>query len=290
MADKALRALADALGLAFEWIDADGRPRVVAPDSLRAIAAALGYDASSAAAIAESRARIAEASDADTLPHLLVATRGRALSLPSRFGGARFRIELENGAVQEGTADRESPTLPALATTGYHRLEIGGAETTVAVAPARCFSVEDIGNHPTATRRWGLATQIYALRRDGDNGIGDFRALGDLAVAAAEVGADALAMSPVHATFAAAPERSSPYSPSSRLFLNALLASADVRFESDAPSIAPDDPAPLIDWSAAGARKYERLAGIYRGSLATNAEALRAFDDFRAQGGDSLAR
>src|SRR4051812_32058441 len=111
MADEALLALADALGLACEWIDADGRARVVAPDSLRAIAAALGFDASSAASIAESRARLADANGSDTLPQLLVATRGRALPLPPKFAGARFRVELESGGVVEGTIERNPPAL-----------------------------------------------------------------------------------------------------------------------------------------------------------------------------------
>jgi 4-alpha-glucanotransferase len=288
MGDETLLALAEALGLEAGWTDAEGRARIVSPDSLRALAAALGFDASSPSAIAQSRARIAQADDADALAPLLVTTRGRASTLPARFGGARFRIEPENGASIEGKLDRDAPALPAVATIGYHPVEIGDAATTLAVAPARCFSIDDIGG-PSSARRWGLAAQIYALRRDGDDGIGDFGALGDLAVSAAELGADALAMSPVHATFAAAPERSSPYSPSSRLFLNPLLASLDARF-AQAPAADVQGGADLIDWRTAGRGKLARLAAVYRERLGANAEAMRAFDAFRARGGESLAR
>src|SRR5690606_41236815 len=75
-------------------------------------------------------------------------------------------------------------------------------------------------------RIWGLAAQLYALRRHGDGGLGDTEALEQLARSAAQAGADALALSPVHAMFSALPEHYSPYSPSSRLFFNVLHASA----------------------------------------------------------------
>ena len=71
---------------------------------------------------------------------------------------------------------------------------------------------------PSAPRRrpWALAVQLYALRRAGDAGLGDFRALRDLVAPAAAHGAAGIAISPVHAQFSADPDRFSPYSPSSR--------------------------------------------------------------------------
>ncbi|MDB5966332.1 MAG: malQ, partial [Polaromonas sp.] len=108
---------------------------------------------------------------------------------------------------------------------GYHRLEADGVETTLAVAPRRCFSVADAlqgkgraPNEPT----WGMASQLYSLRRDGDGGLGNYTSLELLARSAAASGASALAISPVHAMFSADPRRFSPYGPSSRLFFNVL--------------------------------------------------------------------
>ncbi|HJT96883.1 MAG TPA: 4-alpha-glucanotransferase [Rhodanobacteraceae bacterium] len=293
MTDKALLALADALGLEARWIDADGRERVVAADALRALASTLGYAAGSPAEIAESRARLSEAQRVGALVPLVVATRGRPTPLkPARVGGMRFRIDLENGTHVEGRFDRDAPALPALAAAGYHALRVGDEAATIAVAPARCFSVDDIGEPARGVRRWGLAAQIYALRRDRDDGIGDLGALAELAEAAAGAGADALAMSPVHATFAAAPERSSPYSPSSRLFLNGLLVDAGARFpdETATENVASDDYEAPIDWPVAGARKIARLAALYRSRLDGDARAVAAFEAFRARGGESLAR
>ena len=51
-----------------------------------------------------------------------------------------------------------------------------------------------------------------------------------LAKAAARLKADALALSPTHALFAADPNHFSPYSPSSRLFYNPLHADAAAIF------------------------------------------------------------
>ena len=50
---------------------------------------------------------------------------------------------------------------------------------------------------------WGVAAQVYSLRRAGDGGIGDAGAVRDLAEAAARHGADAVALSPVHSLFPA---------------------------------------------------------------------------------------
>ncbi|MFZ8272514.1 4-alpha-glucanotransferase, partial [Staphylococcus aureus] len=86
--------------------------------------------------------------------------------------------------------------------------------------PPRCFGVADALG--TEARPWGLAVQLYGIRRPGDGGIGDFTGLAELARAVAAQGADALAVSPVHAMFAAEPRNFSPYSPSTRLWLNVL--------------------------------------------------------------------
>lgn len=99
-----------------------------------------------------------------------------------------------------------------------------------AVAPARCFPVPE-------GRRWGLGVQVYALRSPGDGGLGHFGALAQLVEKAAERGADALGISPVHALFAADPGHYSPYSPSDRRFLNGLLCDPEVGDDRDGPLI-----------------------------------------------------
>ncbi|MGI8724583.1 MAG: 4-alpha-glucanotransferase [Methyloceanibacter sp.] len=76
-------------------------------------------------------------------------------------------------------------------------------------------------------RVWGLAAQIYGLRSERNWGIGDFEDLARLAESAATRGADFIGVSPLHALFLADPTRISPYSPSSRVFLNPLYIAPD---------------------------------------------------------------
>jgi 4-alpha-glucanotransferase len=69
---------------------------------------------------------------------------------------------------------------------------------------------------------WGIAVQMYELRSERDWGIGDFEDLAAVCAIAASEGADFVGVSPLHALFTADPNRCSPYSPSSRTFLNPI--------------------------------------------------------------------
>ena len=92
--------------------------------------------------------------------------------------------------------------LPLSEKAGYHQFEVGPKRLTLAVAPTRCVTVSDIAPRE---RIWGLAAQIYGLHSPGDCGIGDMAGAVALAKAAARLKADALALSPTHALFAAHP-------------------------------------------------------------------------------------
>ncbi len=65
-------------------------------------------------------------------------------------------------------------------------------------------------------------SSFTALRSPRNWGIGDFSDLKQLAQLAARHGADFVGVNPLHALYAAEPRRYSPYSPSSREFLNVL--------------------------------------------------------------------
>jgi len=71
-------------------------------------------------------------------------------------------------------------------------------------------------------RVWGVAVQLYGVRSPRNWGIGDFTDLKALIQRAALEGADFVGVSPLHALYAAEPLRISPYSPSSREYLNVI--------------------------------------------------------------------
>lgn len=70
---------------------------------------------------------------------------------------------------------------------------------------------------------WGVTAQLYSLRSAGDWGLGDFGTLRELVQHAAAAGAAFIGLNPLHALFPADPDHVSPYSPSSRHYLNVAM-------------------------------------------------------------------
>ena len=258
MSDEALEALAEAAGLTVRWRDVEGRINTVGPETLRAVLAAMGLACGTVAAIAGSREILARR--ARSLPPVLTMTVGPdGVAVPGAAVGDPWRLVLEDGSVCEGRMAAGwsgEARFPALEVAGWHVLEHGGGHSALAAAPARC-------NAPAAGERlWGLAVQLYALRRPGDRGAGDHGALALLGEAAARHGASCVAVSPQHALFAADPYRYGPYSPSSRLFLNALHADPALVFADAAPARRTED-GDLIDWPAVSARSLARFRALF---------------------------
>ncbi|HEX8446387.1 MAG TPA: 4-alpha-glucanotransferase [Sphingomonas sp.] len=245
MTDTALAQLAEAAGILIDWEDASGRPQRVTPDTLRVILGQLDLPATSAAECRDSLHRLtAQVQAAST--DVLTTDVGMPIPLPALAGKGEL-IHEDGTRLDVSLAGH----VPAIDRPGYHRLTWSGGQLTIAVAPPR--------GHPVpvrdGTRPWGIAAQLYALRDATPSPFGDFGTLASIAGTAGAHGVDAIAISPVHALFAADPTRYSPYAPSSRQFLNPLFATAPAA----ANGVAPD----LIDWPAAAADKLDRLRTLY---------------------------
>jgi 4-alpha-glucanotransferase len=268
MNDEAVRDLATDCGISVDWVDADDRPQRVSIDSLRAILAALGLPCRSPPQLRESRADLNERT---TRRPLLTTTVESPTPLPGEVAAGAAELVLEDGTVQSLKIERSrsgAPAMPGVAQPGYHRLRYLDREVGLAVAPARCLTVSDI---VTKGKPWGIAVQLYGLGRPGDGGIGDTTALGAFAREAAHQGADAIALSPVHSLFPEDPSRYSPYSPSSRLFLNPLLADpAHVLGQARVSAATAADDKPFIDWLTAAPAKYALLRRLYDDFAATD--------------------
>jgi 4-alpha-glucanotransferase len=139
------------------------------------------------------------------------------------WGGTRTVDEGEGerqragGRGSHGARLRGTVSLPADLPLGYHRLTITERSQvhgcTVIVAPATCPT-------PGTRRRWGWMVQTYALRSAASWGQGEFRDLAELASWSATHGADFVLTNPVHAVAPTLPQQASPYSPTSRRFVN----------------------------------------------------------------------
>src|ERR1700733_14936542 len=258
MSDEVLRDLARRAGIAVEWQDYAGRPQVVSPPVLRRVLAALGLPADTSRELSASRRLLTKRSSLADLPPLVTAVAGRPTRLDVGGNEAQHaELILERGATRQVALlpARGRLRLPAIAEIGYHRLCVEDREIVLAVSPARCRSIEDVV--PDA-RLWGLSAQLYALHHPGDFGIGDLAGAADPARVAGLKGADAIALSPMHALYAADPARFGPYAPSSRLFLNPLHAAPELVF-GQAPSTEPPLTNGLIDWPVASEAKYALL-------------------------------
>ncbi len=298
MSSEQLEKLATEAGLSVHWVDANDRPQTVSPEVLIKVLEALGHAADSREAIDASLQRLQTERLGGSAPPLLTVEQDTALNLSAWFAPhTPFTLHLEDGTTVESQLT-EDALLPAQAMIGYQRLTIDGQTLTIAVAPPSAYSMAMACDDPVP-RAWGLSVQVYSLRREGDGGFGDTQALEAFARSAGERGADALAISPLHAMFANDPERYSPYSPSSRLFFNSLYASPGLLLGERAWRQAIEDSGQaeelkrleqlaLIDWPAAAKAKWQVLRSLYDGFVAGDHPLLEDFNSFRHAGGEAL--
>lgn len=187
--------------------------------------------------------------------------------------------------------------LPA-ATPGQARDSLGRlleiAELPREASPAAaCFMPDALA---AGGRRYGLAAQLYTVRREGDQAVGDFTTLRRLADLAAARGAATVAVNPLHALFASNRGRSSPYQPSDRRFLDPVYIDLSSVPEIDAAGAVLADSAGdlaalsalrLVDWPAVWRLKRAALAACHA-ALRDRPARRRAVDSFRKRGGPAL--
>lgn len=304
-----LRLLAERAGLQVHWRDAWNQPQTLSPDALRTVLTALDLPCATPGECEASRARLAADDGAHALPPLITADQGKPAVVPWAHTVPQrpYRIECEDGTIIEGVAHRTGDgtmEIAPISRWGYHHLLLGDVETTIAVAPPRCYGMADaLAASPRtvlASKPWGLSVQLYGLRRGADTGLGDLTTLAQTAEAAAAAGADAIAINPLHAGFPALPERFSPYSPSSRIFFNPLYADparvfgqaavdqavADLRIGA---ALAEAERRTEIDWPTLASVRLELLRWLWdRHDALLPAAQKQAFAAFRARGGKAL--
>ena len=151
-----------------------------------------------------------------------------SLQMPSEFHGAEAVVLIDEAdkcqtlTVYPGDNDTLWIKLPQLA-CGYYTLsaEIGGKSCFVRliVAPESVYQPKLLAN---GRRMNGLTMHLYSLRSERNWGIGDFTDLLNLMKYAAEKKLDFVGINPLHALFTSKPAFASPYSPSSREWLNPI--------------------------------------------------------------------
>ena len=308
-----LRQLARAAGVADEY-EAASQLRRPPASTLRAVLTELGHPCNDEDTAAESLRALRMRPWLRPLDPVVIGWHDatdapRATLSAAQSAVPRLSLTLEDGTTRtlpavvwggwrvcEGEQRvRGSIQLPADLPLGYHHLTMddGQQETvcTVIVAPARCPS-------PGPERRWGWMAQLYAVRSCASWGQGEFRDLRKLATWSATQGADFILINPVHAMAPVLPQEASPYSPTSRRFINPnylhvpdlpeYRALSDERQRALATlpaALAPDSD--RIDRDAVWQHKRAVLAELFAGM---DDVERRRLDEYRRQQGPSLER
>ncbi len=333
MEAELIRRLAALRGLGDAYYDYRGVLHQFSLETKSAILEAMGCALDDAAALGEQIHALEVQKSRSLLPPI-AAARGMRIGFDLNITGSQFgsalvwKLRLEDGSLREGaqsTADcpelwrgeaagawitRRRFELPLDLPPGYLELlaQVGGGppqSCLLIMAPAECYEPPRI---VAGGRLWGVAVQLYTVRSRDNWGIGDFRDLGRLVRWLAPLGAGFIGLNPLHALSPAEPQKSSPYSASSRHFLNVLYISvpavpefsgceaaqqrmADAKF---AERLTRLRAAPLVDYRGVADAKFEMLQILHRDFRATQlaqggarAESFRAFV---AAGGESLRK
>jgi 4-alpha-glucanotransferase len=199
----------------------------------------------------------------------------------------RWQIMSGSKVIAQGEARNRKIIWPADLPQGSYRLNLTDAasfaeEVPLIVAPAKAYGGD-------FDRCWLIAVQLYGVRSGRNWGIGDFTDLAALLELAAQLGADGIGLNPLHALFDDHPADCSPYSPNSRLFLNALYIDVEKIPEFNAEafskrSIARLREGHLIDYEPVAGLKWRALHAAFR-NFKSHASAARKqeFDAFRAE-------
>jgi 4-alpha-glucanotransferase len=252
-----LRRLAAAHGVATAYRNERREPVQVDADVVIRVLGLLDVEAATEADRTAELTKLAQRDRAGVIaPTVAVRVDGRPPPLP----GAAL-VESEDGS-QIAVRDE----LPADLSPGWYRLHTHDGQTATLVAAPPTV--------PTSPATWGWMLQLYALRSSRSWGIGD---LGDLREfvnwTAAEHGAGAVLLNPLHAPGPTHPVQPSPYTPSSRRFANPLAlriedvdvyrrADPDTRAEVDALRVSATTG--RIDHDLVWAAKRDALELLWR--------------------------
>jgi glycogen debranching enzyme GlgX/4-alpha-glucanotransferase len=313
--------LARAAGIAPEWWDVGGRHTRVSDDTRRALLAAMRLPAGTDGEARDTLRHLSDDLDRRALPHALVARTGEPVILRGgiepgvprrpiwltieREDGKTERVRLgtDDGVQTEFTGADGLPArtwqvaLPALP-EGRHSIRREDAPDDIChltVAPQRCFLPDAIRR---GGKRFGISAQLYALRRENDQGIGDFTALALLAEAAGRERAAAIGINPLHMLFPEDRERASPYHPSDRRFLDPIYIDvmdgvADPNRAAASVGRAAQTFTDLIAYSAVWALKreiLERQFADFTAAEQANSSVAAGFRSFVDEHGADLSR
>ncbi|QEY24767.1 1,4-alpha-glucan branching protein GlgB [Neisseria animalis] len=208
-----LEQQAEQAGIALGFHDIDGIYHRSKPEVLQAVLSALSDEFADGMFASVAVAREQQESSVN-IPALKGASEAE---LSDENGAERHRITVYPD--EQGGCWAALPPLDA----GYYTLTANGSDglcrVRLIVAPNTAYQPRTLSN---GRRMNGMTVQLYSLRSERNWGIGDFTDLANLMAYAGSRKLDFIGINPLHALFTAQPALASPYSPSSREWLNPI--------------------------------------------------------------------
>ena len=292
MEKKKFEQAAAAAGIASKYINAKGEPEEIAADIRQRLLAAMSEQRSA---------------KPGPVPLCKVFIRKRSLQLDVAGKGAfQWLLRLENGREHRGAVSAgEAIKLPTNLAFGYHQLQLEQGkkqwQCKIIVAPKRCYEPEPLLE---GKKLWGACVQLYTVRSEQNWGMGDFGDLKRMLIEVASRGGAFIGLNPVHSLYPASPENASPYSPSSRRWLNVLYidvaavpdfqqGKAAQRWwqqKNTQKSLAKAREAEWVDYSRVAELKISGLRHAWQHFSQRKSEdpTRLHFEDFITKGGSSL--
>ena len=253
LSDPALGELADRFGISTQFYDWKGRHTQVGEQTVIAILAEFGVDASTPERARAAAQRVRDDHWRRIVQPCVVLRAGQegrvdvhvpagapvSLRIVGEDGNDHLPWQVDNWNPDrpiDGRMIGEATFgIPGNLPLGYHELVVtigthdvdgseadGGIHTTatstIIVTPNRVGLPRRMG----ASRVWGYAAQLYSVRSHHSWGLGDLTDLADLCTWSASQGAGYLLTNPLHAAEVTGRMEPSPYLPSSRLFVNPI--------------------------------------------------------------------
>lgn len=318
-------------GIETKFTDAWGNPAEVAEKDQLRLLSALGFEISNEAKAREQLQQRQLLHWAEPIDPVSVQPQQASYTLQVRLPIAdvhkalTLTLQPEQGAATTWTATAIEGELNQVATfgdveyqqyeiqikavlpLGYHTLTLqieddeDVFEQSLIVAPERCYQPNEFQQQ----KQWGVSVQLYAVKSETNWGVGDFADLQRLVGHLGRQGADFVGLNPIHALYPAMPESASPYSPSSRRWINIIyLSIADmpgfglcdktaslVNASGFQQAIAAQRSKDWVDYSGVMQLKLPALQSLYQWFAAHKeqvAELASEFAAFVSEGGDSL--
>lgn len=268
MVHSSLNMFMQLKGIDPNFVDAWGKPAIVSEQHIKNLISKMGFDADNEALLQRHYQEQEKLHWLSLLPPVTVAQQSDSyaidICLPIDFvtDALIYQITTENNQCIKQVITATGFPLVAVneisevefqcyqiqlkvdLPMGYHQLEVfekGNEEPltsmSLIITPTSCFTPKEMRD---GKKIWGTSVQLYCIKSENNWGIGDFSDLKLLLKNMAANGGDFIGLNPIHALSPAFPNNTSPYSPSSRKWLNILYSDLTIIEEFKSDSVVQD--------------------------------------------------